>query len=84
MLKLPLSESDRLAKLVPEAAGMNLEKAFHEVKELEDARKNGDALVKKTLEFAHILEGSARHTAHMLVGLLLVRRFNELYPFKYF
>ncbi|MFZ4740889.1 MAG: DNA polymerase III subunit alpha [Bacteroidales bacterium] len=71
VLKLPLSESDRLAKLVPEAAGMNLEKAFHEVKELEDARKNGDALVKKTLEFAHILEGSARHTGTHACGVII-------------
>ncbi len=71
VLKLPLPESDRLAKLVPEAAGMNLDKAFREVKELEDARKNGDPLIKRTLEFARILEGSARHTGTHACGVII-------------
>ncbi len=71
VLKLPLSESDRLAKLVPETAGITLEKAFHDVKELEEARKNGDPLVKKTLEFARILEGSARHTGTHACGVII-------------
>jgi len=71
VLKLPLAESDRLAKLVPETPGINLEKAFKEVKELEEARKNGDPLVKKTLEFARILEGSARHTGTHACGVII-------------
>jgi DNA polymerase-3 subunit alpha len=71
VLKLPLQESDRLAKLVPETPGITLDKAFCEVKELEEARKNGDALVKKTLEFARILEGSARHTGTHACGVII-------------
>ncbi len=71
VLKLPLHESDRLAKLVPETPGISLEKAFEEVKELGDARKNGDAVVKKTLEFARILEGSARHTGTHACGVII-------------
>jgi DNA polymerase-3 subunit alpha len=71
VLKLPLQESDRLAKLVPETAGVTLDKAFEDVKELEEARKNGDAIVKKTLEFARILEGSARHTGTHACGVII-------------
>lgn len=71
VLRLPLPEADRLAKLVPETPGVSLEKAFEEVNELEEARKNGDAVVKKTLEFAKILEGSARHTGTHACGVII-------------
>ena len=71
VLKLPLQESDRLAKLVPENAGITLEKAFEEVKELNEALINGDELVKKTLKFAKILEGSARHTGTHACGVII-------------
>jgi DNA polymerase III alpha subunit len=36
--KLPLSESDRLAKLVPERPGVTLKKAYEEVPELKKAK----------------------------------------------
>jgi len=71
VLKLPLTESDRLAKLVPETPGISLDKAFSEVNELQDARKNGEATIKKTLEFARILEGSARHTGTHACGVII-------------
>ena len=73
VLKLPLHEADRLAKLIPMVPGMDLKKAYTEVKELDDARKKGDPLVKKTLEFAKTLEGSARHTGTHACGVIIGR-----------
>ena len=44
VLELPLNETDRIAKLVPERPGVSLIDAFKEVPELSDIRK------KKSLE----------------------------------
>ena len=41
VLELPLSESDRLAKLVPEKPGITLDQAYKEVPELKHALENG-------------------------------------------
>lgn len=71
--ELPLSEADRLAKLVPERPGTSLAQAFKEVKELDNAKKNGDELVKKTLQFAQTLEGSVRHTGLHACGIIIGR-----------
>ena len=71
VLKLPLSEAERLTKLVPDTPGISLKKAFDEVKELAQARKNGDILMAKTLEFAEVLEGSARHTGIHAAGIII-------------
>jgi DNA polymerase III subunit alpha len=71
--ELPLSEADRLAKLVPERPGVSLSDAFKEVKELKDARDNGNDLVKKTLKFAETLEGSVRHTGLHACGIIIGR-----------
>ncbi|MCL2246708.1 MAG: DNA polymerase III subunit alpha [Lentimicrobiaceae bacterium] len=62
VLKLPLSESDRLSKLVPEAVGATLAMAYKEVPELKKALDSGEELVKKTLHFAQDLEGTVRQT----------------------
>ncbi len=71
VLKLPLHEADRLAKLVPERPGISLAKAYKEVKELDDIRKKGDELARKTLNFAQVLEGSARHTGTHACGVII-------------
>lgn len=71
--KLPLSEADRLAKLVPERPGTNLRKAYKEVKELEEARNSTNPLIKKTLQYAETLEGSVRHTGLHACGIIIGR-----------
>lgn len=71
VLKLPLQEADRLAKLVPERPGITLSQAFKEVKELGDIRNKGDELAKKTLTFAQTLEGIARHTGTHACGVII-------------
>lgn len=71
VLKLPLQEANRLAKLVPNRPGTTLESAFAEVKELGAARTDADPLIQKTLEFAGVLEGCARHTGVHAAGVII-------------
>jgi DNA polymerase-3 subunit alpha len=71
VLRLPLPDADKLAKLVPERPGITLERAYKEVKELADIRKSGLELEKKTLTFAETLEGSARHTGLHACGVII-------------
>ncbi len=71
VLKLPLAEADRLAKLVPFAADMTLKKAFADVPELKEAKEKGTQLIKDTLKYAAQLEGSIRHTGVHACGIII-------------
>ncbi len=71
VLKLPLPDADRLAKMVPERPGMTLKQAYKEVPELGLIKTKGDELEKKTLLFAETLEGSARHTGTHACGVII-------------
>ena len=70
VLDLPLSDADRLAKLVPETIGISLEDAFKEVKELRDL-KESDSLEGRTLQMAETLEGSVRNTGIHAAGVII-------------
>jgi DNA polymerase-3 subunit alpha len=69
-LDLPLADANYLAKLVPEAPGISLSKAYEEVKELADIKK-GDDLKAKTLQLAEVLEGSVRNTGIHAAGVII-------------
>ena len=71
VLKLPLSEADRLAKLVPERVGTTLEDAYKKVPELARELKEGSPQVRETLEFARSLEGSYRQTGVHACGVII-------------
>ncbi|MFN5386297.1 MAG: DNA polymerase III subunit alpha [Bacteroidota bacterium] len=71
VLNVKLADTDRLSKLVPETLGVTLKKAFEEVKELREEKNNGSDEIKKTLRFAEILEGSARHTGIHAAGVII-------------
>jgi len=71
VLNVPLTDTDRLSKLVPEKPGTTLEKAFNSVSELVEAEKNGLPLIQKTLRFARTLEGSVRHTGVHACGVII-------------
>ncbi len=71
VLKLPLSEADRLAKMVPDAPKMTLKKAYKENPELEKEKNSDNELVRKTIRFAEILEGSVRQTGIHACGILI-------------
>lgn len=71
VLRLPLPDADKLAKLVPEKPGISLAQAYKEVKELNNIKNEGEELKKKTLVFAETLEGSARHTGTHACGVII-------------
>ncbi|MEA3476743.1 MAG: DNA polymerase III subunit alpha, partial [Bacteroidota bacterium] len=71
VLRLPLPDADKLAKMIPERPGITLDRAYKEVKELSDIKKTGPELEKKTLTFAETLEGSARHTGIHACGVII-------------
>ncbi len=71
VLRLDLSESNRLAKLVPEAPKMNFKKAYKESPELIKEKKSPNPLIKKTISLAESLEGSVRQTGVHACGILI-------------
>ncbi|MBV5313271.1 MAG: DNA polymerase III subunit alpha [Prolixibacteraceae bacterium] len=73
VLKLPLSEADRLTKLVPDAPKMNFSIAFKDSPELKAELKSNSDLVRTTLKFAQTLEGSVRQTGIHACGILISR-----------
>ncbi len=73
VLKLPLPEADRLAKLVPEAPKMNFVKAYHDSPELKKEKSSNNELIRSTLNFAETLEGSVRQTGVHACGVLISR-----------
>ncbi|MFW6277644.1 MAG: DNA polymerase III subunit alpha, partial [Prolixibacteraceae bacterium] len=73
VLKLPLPEADRLAKLVPDAPKMNFTKAFKESPDLKKEKKSTNSLIAKTIKFAETLEGSVRQTGVHACGVLISR-----------
>ena len=73
VLKLPLPEADRLAKLVPEAPKMSFTQAYHDSPELKQEKISGNELIRSTLKFAETLEGSVRQTGVHACGILISR-----------
>ncbi len=70
VLELPLSDTDAIAKLVPERPGTTLTKAFKEIKELVAISK-GSNLEAKVLNQATVLEGSVRNTGTHACGVII-------------
>lgn len=73
VINLPLTEANRLAKLVPDGPQVSLTKAYEDIPELREERASGDDQVKKTLEMAEILEGSIRQTGIHACGVIIGR-----------
>lgn len=74
--KLPLSESDRLAKLVPDKIPdkkLNLRNAIDYVPELQAAEASPDPLMRDTLKYAKMLEGNVRGTGVHACGTIICR-----------
>ncbi len=71
VLELPLSDTDKLAKMVPERPGINLIEAFKEVPELSDVRKNKSKLESEVLKQAEIIEGSIRNIGTHACGIII-------------
>ena len=73
--KLPLSDSNRLAKLVPDripnVKKITLQTAIDNVPELKEAANSNDPLVKDTLKYAVMLEGNVRNTGVHACGVII-------------
>lgn len=75
--KLPLSESNRLAKLVPDKIPdmkkFKLKDAIEYVPELRAAATGSDPLARDTLKYAQMLEGNIRNTGVHACGVIIGR-----------
>jgi len=82
VLDLPLSESNRLAKLVPDRMPdvdgqplkLNLANCLKHLPEFKAEMSGSNPLIKKTLEFARQLEGTVRNTGVHACGIIIGRQ----------
>ena len=81
--KLPLAESDRLCKLVPDRIPdpkdkdkqlkINLKNAINAVPELQQAEQSDDPIMRDTIKYARELEGNVRGTGVHACGTIICR-----------
>ena len=75
--KLPLSESDRLCKAIPDrlpsGKKMNLANAIEDVPELQAAEVSSDPILRDTIRYAKMLEGNVRNTGVHACGTIICR-----------
>ncbi len=79
--QLPLSESDRLAKLIPKRMPtvdgkelkINLENCYNYLDEFKRELNSDNNLIVETLEFAKQLEGTVRNTGVHACGVIICR-----------
>ncbi len=76
--KLPLAESDRLCKLVPDKTPdgkfvKSLKQAIELVPDLKAAEESTDPLMYDTIRFAKMLEGNVRNTGVHACGTIICR-----------
>lgn len=73
--KLPLSESNRLAKLVPDKIPdlkkFKLKDAIEYVPELKEASRSSDPAMRDTLKYAQMLEGNVRNSGVHACGIII-------------
>ena len=72
--KLPLSESNRLAKLVPDKIPnqeLTLKNAIAYVPELKEAANSSNPALRNTLKYAQKLEGNVRNTSVHASGIII-------------
>ena len=74
--KLPLDESNRLCKLVPDRIPdkkVNLTNAIAYVPELREAEASPNVLLRDTIKYAKMLEGNVRNTGVHACGIIICR-----------
>ncbi len=72
VLKVPLPEVDKLAKMIPDKAN-SFKKAYDQSQELKEVKENGEPHLKQVLQFAEKLEGSVRQTGLHACGVIIGR-----------
>ena len=73
--KLPLSEADRLTKLIPDRIPdkkkVNLRAAIEYVPELKEAANSDNPVIRDTLKYAQMLEGNVRSVGVHACGVII-------------
>jgi len=70
VLRIPLSEVDKIAKMIPFVPGVTIEKALETVKEFK-ALYDKDEVVRHLIETAKKLEGLSRHASVHAAGVVI-------------
>ncbi|MFV0290515.1 MAG: DNA polymerase III subunit alpha [Mangrovibacterium sp.] len=79
VLGLSISESNRLTKLVGDES--SFKKAYQNIPEFKLEKESSDPLVRKTLKYAEVLEGTVRQTGVHACGVLIGKNpLNEHLP----
>ncbi|MBK9241341.1 MAG: DNA polymerase III subunit alpha [Acidobacteria bacterium] len=73
VMEFPISEVDRVAKLIPGTLDMSLDKAIEEVPALADLERK-DERVRELLKVARRLEGMTRHASVHAAGVVIAPR----------
>ena len=71
VLGVPLTEADRIAKLVPDGVKVSLASARDQVAEFARLYDDPDPSIRKLMHYATVLEGSARHTGVHAAGVII-------------
>ena len=75
--RLPLAESERLAKLIPDripdVKKVNLKNAILFVPELKEAVESSNPLIRDTMKYARMLEGNVRNIGVHACGVIIGR-----------
>lgn len=80
VLEIPLSDVNRLAKLIPEGPKVDLKKEIDTSKELQNALKHVPE-TKRLIDFALRLENNIRHTGMHAAGVVIApKRVTEFMP----
>lgn len=80
VLEMPLSDADKLAKLIPEELKMTLDKALEQEPDLK-AWYERDNLVKRVIDTGRTFEGQARHSSVHAAGVIVATRpLHEVVP----
>jgi len=69
--QLPLTEANRLAKLIPTKAGTSFKDAYQQVPELLKEKQSQDPLIKNTLANAEKIEGTVRNIGTHACGIII-------------
>ncbi len=80
VFNLPLSEVDKIAKLIPEQLNITIEDALEKEPDLRKLYEN-DQRIARLLDNARTLEGQARHASVHAAGVIVsTRPLNEIVP----
>ncbi|MEM8757072.1 MAG: DNA polymerase III subunit alpha [Planctomycetota bacterium] len=80
VLEYPLSDTDRLAKLIPEELGITLEKALKQEPDLKKVYDT-DEVARRVIDNARVMEGQARHSSVHAAGVIVATRpLHEVVP----